>query len=219
MEKTSKIGKASWKPGNVLYPAPPVLVSCGGFQGWKENLITIAWAGNVCSDPPMLSISVRPERYSFGIIRATGEFVVNVPSLKHARAVDWCGVVSGRGEDKFARIKLTPGRALKVRAPIVQECPINIECLVRKTLELGSHTMFIAEVLAVQVSAGLIDGRGRFNIEKEGLLAFVHGHYFALGRRLGGFGFSVRKGGRKVAARSAGQKDGDITFPDKQRGY
>ncbi|MBW6486046.1 MAG: flavin reductase family protein [Syntrophobacterales bacterium] len=198
MGKSQKEEKTSWKPGNVLYPAPPVLVSCGGFRDWKENLITIAWAGNICSDPPMLSISVRPERYSYEIIRTTGEFVVNVPSLKLARAVDWCGVVSGRDEDKFAGAGLTSQRALRVRAPIVSECPINIECIVNKSLELGSHTLFMAEVVAVQVSTGLIDGKGKFHIEKSGLLSFVHGQYFALGRRLGGFGFSVRKGFRKA---------------------
>jgi flavin reductase (DIM6/NTAB) family NADH-FMN oxidoreductase RutF len=193
MAKRKGIEKQSWKPGNVLSPAPPVLVSCGGMQGWKPNLITIAWAGNVCSDPPMLSISVRPERYSFEIIRTTREFVVNVPSLKQARAVDWCGVVSGRSEDKFAGAGLTPAAALKVRPPIVLECPLNIECRVKESLELGSHTMFVAEVVAVQVSSDLVDGRGRLRLEKCGLLAFAHGEYFVLGRRIGRFGFSVRK--------------------------
>jgi flavin reductase (DIM6/NTAB) family NADH-FMN oxidoreductase RutF len=219
MDKTPRGEKASWKPGNVLYPAPPVLVSCGGARGWKKNLITIAWAGNVCSDPPMLSISVRPERYSFEIIKTTGEFVVNVPSAKLARAVDWCGVVSGRDEDKFAGAGLTPAKALKLHAPIISECPINIECIVKKSLELGSHTMFIAEVAAVQVSADLIDGRGRFTVEKDGLLVFAHGQYFALGRRLGGFGFSVRKGSRKVPGRSTNHQDGNVAFPHNQRGY
>jgi len=204
MNKPQGGEKTGWKPGNVLYPAPSVLVSCGGFQGWKENLITIAWAGNVCTDPPLLSISVRPERYSYEIIRTTGEFVVNVPSEKLARAVDWCGVVSGREEDKFAGAGLTSQAALKVSAPIVRECPINIECVVKKSLELGSHTMFIAEVAAVQVAADLIDVKGRFHVEKSGLLSFVHGQYFALGRRLGGFGFSVRKGNRKAQGRSTG---------------
>ena len=185
--------KQSWKPGNVLAPAPAVLVSCGGTEGWKPNLITIAWAGNVCSDPPMLSISVRPERYSFEIIRTTHEFVVNVPSLKQARAVDWCGMVSGRSEDKFAGAGLTPALAQKVHPPIVLECPLNIECRVKESLELGSHTMFVAEVVAVQVSADLVDGKGRLRLEKCGLLAFAHGEYFVLGRRIGKFGFSVRK--------------------------
>ena len=196
MAKRERMEKQSWKPGNVLSPAPPVLVSCGGTEGWKPNLITIAWAGNVCSDPPMLSISVRPERYSFEIIRTTREFVVNVPSLKQARAVDWCGVVSGRSEEKFAGAGLTPAAALKVRPPIVLECPLNIECRVKESLELGSHTMFVAEVVAVQVSSDLVDGKGRLRLEKCGLLAFAHGEYFVLGRRIGRFGFSVRKRSR-----------------------
>jgi len=193
MAKREPIEKQSWKPGNVLCPAPPVLVSCGGMQGWKPNLITIAWAGNVCSDPPMLSISVRPERYSHEIIRTTREFVVNVPSLGQARAVDWCGVVSGRSEDKFAAAGLTPSPALKVKPPIVLECPINIECRVQQSLELGTHTMFVAEVVAVQVSAELVDKKGALRLDKCGLLAFAHGLYFVLGRRIGRFGFSVRK--------------------------
>lgn len=187
------IEKLSWKPGNVLSPAPAVLVSCGGAGEWKPNLITIAWTGNVCSEPPMVSISVRPERHSFEIIRTMREFVINVPSLKQARAVDWCGVVSGRNEDKFAATGLTPASALKVRPPIVLECPLNIECRVRESLALGSHTMFVAEVVAVQVSAELLDSNGRLRLEREGLLAFAHGEYFALGRRVGKFGFSVRK--------------------------
>jgi flavin reductase (DIM6/NTAB) family NADH-FMN oxidoreductase RutF len=193
MAGRGKIAKESWKPGNVLYPAPTVLVSCGGAQGWKANLITVAWAGNVCSDPPMLSISVRPERYSHGIIGATGAFVVNVPAAGQARAVDWCGVVSGRDTDKFAGAGLTPAPALKVRPPIVAECPLNIECVVKQSLALGTHTMFLGEVVAVQVTAALIDGRGRFRPDLCGLLAFANGQYFALGRRLGRFGFSVQK--------------------------
>ena len=193
------IEKQSWKPGNVLSPAPPVLVSCGGAQGWKPNLITIAWAGNVCSDPPMLSISVRPERYSHEMIEAMREFVVNVPSLRQAKAVDWCGVVSGRSGDKFAGAGLTPAPALKVHPPIVLECPLNIECRVRQSLELGSHTMFVAEVVAVQVTAELMDGKGQFRPDRCGLLAFANGQYFTLGRRIGRFGFSVRK--RRAAGR------------------
>jgi len=196
MAKKERIEKRSWKPGNVLYPAPPVLVSCGGTQGSKPNLITIAWAGNVCSDPPMLSISVRPERYSHEIIRTTREFVVNVPSAGQARAADWCGVVSGRDVDKFAGAGLTPAPALKVHPPIILECPLNIECRVKKSLELGSHTLFAAEVVAVQVSADLVDRKGRFCLGKCGLLAFANGQYFTLGRRIGRFGFSVRKRGR-----------------------
>ena len=199
MPKSERIKKISWKPGNMLAPVPTVLVSCGAAEGSKPNLITIAWAGNVCSDPPMLSISVRPERYSYDIIKTTKEFVVNVPSLRQARAVDWCGVVSGRNEDKFAAAGLTPSPALKVGCPIVAECPLNIECRVRQSLSLGSHTLFVAEVVDGQVSSALIDAGGRLRLEKGGLLAFAHGQYFALGRCIGRFGFSVRK--RKSAPR------------------
>ncbi len=177
----------------MLSPVPVVLVSCGGTKGWKANLITIAWAGSVCSDPPMLSIAVRPDRYSHAIIKTTGEFIVNVPSTDQAKATDWCGVFSGRDVDKFAGTGLTPAPGRKVACPMVMECPLNIECRVRKSLELGSHTLFLAEVVAVQVSSELVDARGRLNLQKAGLMAFAHGHYFALGRHLGHLGFSVRK--------------------------
>lgn len=177
----------------MLSPVPVVLVSCGGAEGRKPNLITIAWVGSVCSEPPMLSIAVRPERYSHALIRAMGEFVVNLPSVDQAKVTDWCGVVSGRDVDKFSGAGLTPSPGLKVACPVVAECPLNIECRVRKSLELGSHTLFLAEVVAVQVSAGLVDSRGRLDLQRAGLMAFAHGHYFALGRHLGHFGFSVRK--------------------------
>lgn len=192
-ESGAGVRKTSWKPGNMLAPVPVVLVSCGGTQGWKPNLITIAWIGSVCSDPPMLSIAVRPDRYSHDIIKTTAEFVVNVPSMDQARTTDWCGVVSGRDVDKFASTGLTPAAGRKVSCPIVMECPLNIECRIRKRLALGSHTLFLAEVVAVQVSSQLVDARGRLNLQKAGLMAFAHGHYFSLGRHLGHFGFSVRK--------------------------
>ncbi|RPJ75823.1 MAG: flavin reductase family protein, partial [Desulfobacteraceae bacterium] len=167
--------KLSWKPANLLSPIPAVLVSCGGTQGTAANLITIAWTGSICSDPVMLSISVRPERHSHGLIAAGGEFVVNLPSAAQARAVDRCGMVSGRTADKFAETGLTPAAALTVGCPIVRECPVNIECRVRRTLDLGSHSLFLAEVLAVQVDAGLVDAKGRLRLDKAGLLAFAHG--------------------------------------------
>ena len=182
----------------MLSPIPAVLVSCGGTKEWKANLITIAWTGSICSEPPMLSISVRPERYSYDIIQATGEFAVNVPSLRQAKATDWCGMVSGRNVDKFNSIGLTPAPAVKVQCPIVLECPLNIECRVREALKLGSHTMFAAEVVAVQVTSSLLDTKGRLCLEKAGLLAFAHGQYFALGRTIGRFGFSVKKRNRKI---------------------
>jgi flavin reductase (DIM6/NTAB) family NADH-FMN oxidoreductase RutF len=191
--RKERIVKQSWKPGHVLSPLPVVLVSCGGTEQWQPNIITIAWTGSVCSDPPMLSISVRPERHSYEIIETTREFAVNVPSLSQAKTTDWCGMVSGRKVDKFAESGLTPAQALKVQCPIILECPINIECRVRQALPLGTHTMFLAEVVAVQVTATLLDARGKFRLDKAGLLAYGLGQYFALGPVIGHFGFSVRK--------------------------
>jgi flavin reductase (DIM6/NTAB) family NADH-FMN oxidoreductase RutF len=187
------IEKQSWKPGNVLSPVPVVLVSCGGTAEWQPNIITIAWVGSVCSDPPMLSISVRPERHSFEIIKATDEFVVNVPSREQAKITDWCGMVSGRKVDKFKEAGLTPGAPLKVGCPIIQECPINIECQVRQTLALGTHTMFVAEVVGVQVTASLIDAKGKLRLDQARLIAYGLGHYFPLGPAIDHFGFSIRK--------------------------
>jgi flavin reductase (DIM6/NTAB) family NADH-FMN oxidoreductase RutF len=189
-------GKQQWKPGNVLAPVPVVLVTCGGVGQWQPNIITISWTGSVCSEPPLLSISVRPGRHSFEIISATREFVVNVPTRKLAKVTDWCGMVSGRKFNKFIETGLTPKPALLVNCPIIQECPINIECRTREVIPLGSHTMFIAEVIAVQVSAELLDSKGKFRLEDADLLAYGLGQYFALGPRLDHFGFSIRK--RKV---------------------
>jgi flavin reductase (DIM6/NTAB) family NADH-FMN oxidoreductase RutF len=193
MANKKQFDKQSWKPGNVLAPVPAVLVSCGGNNKWQQNLITIAWAGSICSDPPMLSISIRPERHSHDIISSTREFVVNVTIEKHAKAVDWCGMVSGRDVNKFDRTKLTPMDALKVNCPVVLECPINIECKVQKIIKLGTHNMFLAEVIAVQVSSELIDNKGKFRLDKSNLLAFGLGEYFKMGPRVGKFGFSVKK--------------------------
>ena len=193
MANKKQFDKQSWKPGNVLAPVPAVLVSCGGNKKWKQNLITIAWAGSICSDPPMLSISIRPERHSYEIIKDTREFVVNVTTEKHAKAVDWCGMVSGRDVNKFERTKLTPMEALRVNCPVVLECPINIECKVQKIIKLGTHDMFLAEVIAVQVSSELIDNKGKFRLDKSNLLAFGLGEYFKMGPCVGKFGFSVKK--------------------------
>jgi len=193
MVNKKNIDKQSWKPGNVLAPVPAVLVSCGGTKKWEQNMITIAWAGSICSDPPMLSISIRPERHSYDIISSTREFVVNVTTEKQAKAVDWCGMVSGRDVNKFERTKLTPFEALKVNCPIVLECPVNIECSVQKIIKLGTHNMFLAEVIAVQVSSELIDNKGKFRLDKSNLLAFGLGEYFKMGPSVGKFGFSVKK--------------------------
>jgi len=186
------IEKQAWKPGNVLSPLPVVLVSCGSGD-WQPNIITIAWTGSVCTEPPMLSISVRPDRHSHRIINDCGEFVVNMPSKRQAKLTDWCGMVSGRQMDKFEKSGLTPAPALEVACPIILECPVNIECKVQHELALGSHTMFVAEVLAVQVSSDMIDDKGKFRLDKAALLAYGLGHYYALGEQIDHFGFSIRK--------------------------
>ena len=185
------MSKQVWKPGNLLAPVPPVLVSCGSLD--KPNLITIAWAGTINSDPVRVSISVRPERYSHGLIRESGEFVINLPTQKILRAVDWCGVKSGRDLDKFQAMGLTaiPGSA--VSAPVLAESPVNLECRVFQTIPLGSHDLFLADVVAVDVDEELLDEAGRLRLDKAGLAAYVHGTYYALGKQLGTFGFSVRK--------------------------
>ena len=185
--------KTIWPGGTQLSPVPAVLVGCGDRKRWKYNLITVAWCGTVASDPPQLSISVRRERYSFAPIAESGEFTVNLPSVDMVAALDNCGVVSGREVDKFALHQLTAMPGDRVSAPIVAESPLSLECRVTRSLELGSHTMFIGEILAVQVSSELIDANGKFDVERAGLIAYAHGHYFSLGKCLGGFGFSVRR--------------------------
>ena len=191
--------KESWKPGTLIYPLPAVLVSCGATPD-EYNLLTVAWTGTVCTAPPMCYVSVRPERHSYGIIRRTGEFVINLTTRDLARAADWCGVRSGRDYDKFREMGLTPGKALEVAAPIVEESPVSIECRVRQVLELGTHDMFLAEVVAVQVDADYIDpATGRFCLERACPIVYSHGEYFALGEALGHFGWSVRKKPRSKA--------------------
>ena len=193
--------KLIWPGSTQLAPVPAVLVGTGG-EGWKNNLITVAWVGIVCSDPAMLSISVRPERYSYQALVATREFTVNVPLAAQARIVDWCGVVSGKDHDKFAEQNLTAAAGSKVRAPLVMECPLNLECKVKEIIKLGSHDMFIAEIAAVQVSEEFIAESGRLDLEHDGgVLGYAHGHYFNLGECIGHFGFSVRKKSGSVIRR------------------
>ena len=185
--------KILWRGGTQLAPVPAVLVGCGDRKRWKYNLITVAWCGTVASDPPQLAISVRKERYSFDPIAETKEFTVNLPDEKLVTVLDNCGVVSGRDVDKFALHQLTAIPGSKVAAPIVGESPLSMECKVVRSLDLGSHTMFIGEIVAVQVSRELIDSDGKFDVERAQLVAYAHGHYFGLGKCLGSFGFSVRK--------------------------
>ena len=184
--------KLIWPGSTQLAPVPAVLVGCGT-EPVSYNLITIAWAGTVCSKPPMVSISIRPERYSYDLIRSSKEFTVNLPTAKQIRAVDYCGVVSGRDHDKFKETRLSPLPGSKVAAPLVAESPLGLECKVVQTLELGSHTLFLAEVVAVQVSAEFVNASGRLELEKAGLAAYIHGHYHRVGGAIGHFGYSIRK--------------------------
>lgn len=186
------INKQVWKAGTLLAPVPAVLVTCMG-NDEKPNIITIAWAGTVCSDPPMVSISVQKIRYSYNLIVESGAFVINLPTTRQARWTDYCGVASGRDVDKFAQTGFTPGPSRTVKPPVILECPINLECVVRQTIELGSHTLFIAEITATQISEDIITSSGRLAIEKANLFAFAHGGYYTLGTKLGHFGFSVKK--------------------------
>ena len=190
------MGKRQFKPGNLLYPVPAVLVSAADKDG-NSNLITVAWAGTICSDPPMLSISVRPERYSYHMIRETGEFVVNLTTEELVRAVDFCGVKSGRDTDKWKETGLTPEKASVVNVPLVRQSPVNLECRVLRVDELGSHHMFIAQVVAVDVDEKYMDEKVQFHLSAAKPLAYSHGRYYGLGECLGFFGYSVQKKGRR----------------------
>ena len=186
------MGKQHWKPGNMLNPVPAVMVSVTDKDG-RSNIITVAWAGTVCTNPPMVSISVRPSRYSYKMIEDTGEFVINLTNESLVKACDYCGVVSGRDVDKFKKTGLTPIPVEHVRAMGIGESPVNMECRVTEKRELGSHTMFIAEVVGVTVDDSYMDETGKFHINESGLVMYSHGEYFALGKNLGKFGFSVKK--------------------------
>lgn len=186
------MGKQIWKPGNMLYPVPVVMVSTADQEG-NSNIITVAWTGTVCSDPAMLYISVRPERYSYHMIKETGEFVVNLTTKSLVAATDYCGVRSGRDVDKWQTMSLTRVKAEKVQVPLIGESPVNIECKVTEIKELGSHHMFLAEVVAVDIEEDFLDENGRFHLNHTGLISYSHGQYMELGNSLGTFGYSVKK--------------------------
>lgn len=186
------MAKQAWKPGNMLYPVPAVMVSCKR-EGEKANIITIAWTGTINSTPAMVSISVRPERYSHGIIKDTKEFVINLTTEKLVYAADYCGVKSGKNIDKFKEMKLTPYKSQMIKAPGILESPVNIECKVKEIIPLGSHDLFLAEVVNVNVTEELMQENGKFELNKSGLVMYSHGEYFSMGESLGKFGFSVKK--------------------------
>ena len=182
--------KEIWKPGNMLYPLPVVMVSVTDRQG-RHNIITVAWVGTVCTNPPMVSISVRPERYSYGILQETGEFVISLTTRRLAWAADYCGVKSGSDVDKFKELSLTPSAASRVAAPLIAESPVNLECQVGQVLPLGSHHMFLAEVVAVHADREYMDEKGKFHLEWAEPVMYSHGEYLLCGEKIGKFGYSV----------------------------
>ena len=186
------MGKQTWKAGNMLYPLTAVMVTVADEEG-RDNIITVAWTGTVCTNPPMVSISVRPERYSYHMLRESGEFVINLTTERLAFATDYCGVRSGRDVDKFQEMGLTRQRADQVKAPMIAESPVSIECRVVRVEELGSHHQFLAEVLAVHADEEYLDEQKKFQWNQARPLVYSHGEYFVLGRKIGKFGYSVRK--------------------------
>lgn len=194
------MSKQSWKPGNMLYPLPVVMVSAADKEG-RDDVITVAWAGTVCTNPPMVSISIRPERYSYHMIRETGEFVINLTTEELAFATDYCGVKSGRDVDKFKETGLTREKAEKVKAPMIAEAPVSIECKVKEIRELGSHHMFIAQVAAVHADEKYMDEKNRFDLNRARPIVYSHGEYLGTGKKLGTFGYSVKKAKKQAKKR------------------
>ncbi len=187
----NKIKKTRWKAGNMVYPLPAVMVSCGTVE--QPNIITIGWTGTICTNPPMTYVSIRPSRFSYDLIKESGYFVINLTTEKLLRATDYCGVRSGREHDKFAEMKLTADYENESGCPMILESPVNIECKVRQIMPLGSHDMFIADVLNVYIDESYMDEKGKFQLNQTGLIAYSHGTYLGLGKELGTFGYSVKK--------------------------
>lgn len=197
--------KEFWKAGNMLYPLPAVMVSCAR-PDEKPNIITVAWTGTICTNPAMVYISVRPERYSYDIIKETKEFVINLSNKKLVKAVDYCGVKSGRDVDKFKEMNLTPVKGEKVSAPYIAEAPVSIECRVERILELGSHHMFLAAVEGVHADKQYMDENGKFNLNAADMIVYSHGEYYDLNEKLGSFGYAVRKKPLEKTTKRAGRK-------------
>ena len=210
------MSKEYWKPGNMLYPVPAVMVSCGR-EGERPFIFSVGWAGSFCSDPAMVSISIRKERFSHSIIRDTGEFVINLVNKRLVRATDYCGVKSGRDVDKWKETRLTRGKAEKLRyAPTIVESPVNIECKVTEVKELGSHHMFLATVEAVQVDGTYMSAGGKFELNQAELLAYSHGSYLETGRELGTFGYSIRKKNKSKAQNPSKKNKKKAQNPSKK---
>ena len=200
------MAKQDWKPGTLIYPAPAVIVSCGS-TAEEYNMLTVSWVGTICTNPPMCYISLRPERHSHAIIRRNMEFVINLTTRTMAHATDWCGVASGARYDKFIKTGLTRGKATLINAPTIEEAPICIECRVKEIIPLGSHDMFIADVVNVQADERYIDPTtGSFDMRRAELIAYSHGHYYELGNLIGRFGWSVKKSPKKSVKKSIKKK-------------
>ena len=199
------MSKINWKGGALLAPVPPVMVTVGNSE--KSNIFTVAWTGLINTQPPKTYISVRPSRYSYDFIKESGEFVINLTPSSLIRAADWCGIHTGRKVNKWERMGLTPESASEVSVPLIAECPLALECRVFDTVELGTHHMFLADIVAVDVEEELIDEEGRLCLERAGLAAFAHGEYFALGKSLGKFGFSVKKKKKHPSSQRAKRVD------------
>lgn len=211
------MGKQVWKPGNMLYPLPAVMVSTADKKR-NTNILTVAWTGTVCTNPAMVYISVRPERHSYQMIRESGEFVINLTTEKLSRAADYCGVRSGKDVDKWKECRLTEGKPATLKyAPVIAESPVNIECRVKSIQELGSHHMFLAEVTAVQVDEEYMDEKGKFELNKTGLLAYSHGEYLGLGKNWEPSGIVSEKSPRsKRKSRKRAERTGKPGETEKQ---
>lgn len=208
------MSKIQWKPGTMIYPLPAVMVSCG-IESSSYNILTVAWTGTVCTAPPMTYISIRKERHSYNIIRETGEFVINLTTEKLAFATDFCGVRSGRDIEKFTHLGLTPQPASVVKAPLIKESPVNIECRVTQIIELGSHDMFLAEVMAVNVDEKYIDESGKFRLDAAKPICYSHGSYYGLAKELGTFGYSVMKPKTKRKREETAKKENKSSMNKK----
>jgi len=191
------LAKKIWKPGTMIYPIPAIMVTCGDSEE-NYNIITIAWTGTICSDPPMTYISIRPDRHSYDIIKHTKEFVINLTTENLVKATDYCGVKSGRDFNKFKEMKLVPEKAVAVKAPLIKESPVNIECKVTNIIPLGSHHMFLGKVVAVNVDDQYIDSKNKFHLDKSNPICYAHGQYYGLTKSLGGFGFSITKKNKNI---------------------
>ena len=189
--------KEHWKGSVITSPLPPTLVTCA--HDGKVNVLTVAWTGILCTRPPVTYISVRPERYSYELIKQSGEFVINLPTKELVRAVDWCGVRSGAKYDKFEHCRLHTEDCVNIAVPMISECPVSIECKVREVVSLGSHDMFIADIVGINAARELLDESGKLCLEKADLIAYAHGDYFDLGKKLGSFGYSVRKNKKRTS--------------------